>query len=137
MKAEIIPLVIVNDVLETIKYLETYCKFELIRTAYQQEFAVMEYRGATLMLQSRKLYNQGRGVPIEEHRGTGIEILVRIQGVMEAYIDTVNRGGTIVAHLHGVAETPESAVHRFSITLPDRQIITFFEYVPNMKESQK
>ena len=129
MKAEIIPLLIVKDVAANVEYLEDALKFKLDRLSDGNEFAVMKYLGATLMLQSQRLYASSRNISPEECTlEHGIEILLRIRGVDEAY-EQARKKARIIRQLHSVSENFESSIRRFSVALPDGHIITFFEYI--------
>lgn len=130
MHAQIIPLFVVSDVAANIEYLERTLGFRLHREADGGHFAVMEYRGAHLMLQSKRFYSWSRDVSLEDKPlGLGIEILIRVRGVEEVYAAAVANDAVVSRHLHSIAESLEYCIRRFSAALPDGYAITFHEYV--------
>jgi hypothetical protein len=130
MQAQIIPLLVVNEVAANVEYLEKRLGFSVHRMSDGGEFAVMVYRGVFLMVESRRLYTSSRDVNFGENPvGLGTEILIRIADVDEVYGQVRENGADLIRTIHSIAETAEFDIRRFSAALPDGHTITFFDYV--------
>jgi uncharacterized glyoxalase superfamily protein PhnB len=130
MQAQIIPLLVVNDVSANIEYLEKCLGFSTHRLSDGGEFAVMVYRGAFLMIESRRLYASSRKMSFGEGAvGLGTETLIKVSDVEYVYNLARNNGAEIARAIHSVAETAEFNIRRFSVSLPDGYLLTFFDYV--------
>ncbi len=130
MQAQLIPLLVVDDVTANVEYLEKRLGFSLHRMSDGGEFAVMDYRSVFLMLESRRLYASSRGVDFGENQlGIGTETLIKVADVDDVYSKARDNGADIKRAIHSVAETTEFNIRRFSVGLPDGYTITFFTYV--------
>ncbi len=130
MQAQLIALIVVDDIAATVEYLENRLGFAMHRISDGGEFAVMVFRGVFLMLESRRLYTSSREVAFGENPlGLGMEILLKIPDVDDAYHKVRASGAVITRTIHSVAETAEFNIRRFSTVLPDGYTITFFDYV--------
>jgi hypothetical protein len=100
VKAEVIPLLIVDDVRVNVEYLEYTLGFRLDNTVAEEELAVMKYRCATVMLQSRKAYAASRGASFEKFvPADGIELMLQTDNLDEAYAAAVKNNAQVTRHL--------------------------------------
>ncbi len=130
MQVQLIPLIVVNDVSANVGYLEKHLGFSAHRIADGGEFAVMVYRGVFLMLESRRLYTSSREVAFGDNQvGLGMEILIRVPDIDDVYSKARDNGAKIIRTIHSIAETAEFNIRRFSTSLPEGYMLTFFEYI--------
>jgi predicted enzyme related to lactoylglutathione lyase len=135
MKAEIIPLLIVDDVPANVEYLEDTLGFGLDHTVDDEELAVMKYRGATVMIQNRKACAAGRGISTKEHiPADGIALLIRVDDIEQAYTEAQKNKARVTGYLQDIANTSGPSIRRFNVALPEGHIITLFSYIRNQPE---